>query len=192
MGGDARVTDRTILWRRLDLPGLECARLSARTSAWQLTGTAVFAHDRRPCRLDYGVVCDAAWRTASVRVTGWVGPQPVSVDIVVDPPGVWRLDGATCDAVAGCVDVDLSFSPATNVLPIRRLDLPVGRFADVRAAWLRFPQFTLEPLNQRYHRIRPLTYRYESGGGAFATDLQVNAAGFVTEYPGLWETEGIA
>lgn len=185
------MTNRTILWRRVDLPGLECAQLASRPPEWHLTGTAVFVHDARPCRLDYAVVCDATWRTMSVRIAGWMGPEPVTVDIVVDPPGVWRLDGEACDAVRGCVDVDLSFSPSTNVLPIRRLDLPVGRFADVRAAWLRFPQLTLEPLDQRYQRIRPMTYRYESGGGAFTADLEVNAAGFVTEYPGLWEAEAV-
>lgn len=178
------------MWRRLDLPGLDCARLSAHSGARRLEGTAVFAYDGRPSCLAYAVTCDSAWHTISARVNGWVGPETVRVEIVVDrSSGEWRINGEACDGVAGCPDVDLSFTPSTNLLPVRRLDLPVGRFADVRAAWLRFPEFTLEPLEQRYHRIRPMTYRYESGGGSFTAFLEVNAAGFVTEYPGLWETE---
>ena len=47
--------------------------------------------------------------------------------------------GADSRAVDGCRDIDLNFSPSTNVLPIRRLSLDVGDQAAVRAAWLRFP-----------------------------------------------------
>jgi hypothetical protein len=88
------------------------------------------------------------------------------------------------------VDLDLNFSPSTNLLPIRRLRLDVGQEAAVRAAWLRFPGFTLEPLEQRYRRTADDAYRYESAGGAFVRDLTVNDEGFVVRYPGLWEAGG--
>ena len=102
----------------------------------------------------------------------------------------WRLDGAERPEVEGCLDIDLNFSPSTNLLPIRRLDLAVGEQASVRAAWLRFPSFSLEPLQQRYHRLDGGLYRYESGGGRFTADLLVDESGFVTRYPGVWEAEG--
>ena len=90
----------------------------------------------------------------------------------------------------GCVDVDLNFSPSTNLLPIRRLGLAVGEEADVRAAWLRFPSFSLELLDQRYRRTGDLAYHYESGGGSFRADLRVDAVGFVTDYA-VWRAEGV-
>ena len=49
---------------------------------------------------------------------------------------------------SGCIDLDLSFSPATNLLAIRRLALPVNEIAEVRSAWLTFPDLDLEPLDQ--------------------------------------------
>ena len=90
----------------------------------------------------------------------------------------------------GCIDVDLNFSPSTNLLPIRRLGLAVGEEAEVRAAWLRFPSFTLEPLPQLYRRLSDDTWRYESAGGAFVRDLTVNGDGFVDRYPGFFEATG--
>ena len=89
--------------------------------------------------------------------------------------------------MANCIDLDLNFSPSTNLLPIRRSNLAIGEGTEVRAAWLRFPSFKLEPLSQRYKRIDESTYRYESGGGNFVTELTVNAVGFVTTYPDLWQ-----
>ena len=37
-----------------------------------------------------------------------------------------------------------------------------------------------------------MTYHYESEGGHFQRELAVNAAGFVTQYPGLWQAEAYA
>ncbi len=183
--------DHPILWRRLDQPGHESARLSRRPDGWHLSGTAVFAHEARPCRLEYRVVGDSGWRTVSGRVTGWIGSQTVEIALSVDAGRRWRLDGTESPGVVGCVDLDLGFSPSTNLLAIRRLGLAVGQEAEVRAAWLGFPGLTLEPLDQRYRRLDVTTYRYESDGGRFVADLQVNAAGFVVRYPGLWDAEAV-
>jgi hypothetical protein len=183
------MTDQSILWRRVDQPGHESARLSSRQASWHLAGTAVFSHNHQPCRLDYVIVSDARWHTSSGRVTGWIGSETVEIELAVDGAGQWRLNGRACSPVTGCIDLDLNFSPSTNLLPIRRLGLAVGQEASVRAAWLRFPGFTLEPLAQRYRRLAVQTYQYESGGGTFVTELQVNPAGFVTHYPGIWQVE---
>jgi hypothetical protein len=181
--------DSVMIWRRLDIPGHESARLVARGSEWHLSGTAVFLHEGQPCRLNYLIVCDEGWRTVSGSVAGWVGDRDVEVECSTYS-GIWRLNGHDYPQVEGCIDLDLNFSPSTNVLPIRRLKLAVREEAPVRAAWLRFPSFTLEPLEQVYRRLDANIYRYESAGGRFVRELPVNDAGFVMLYPGLWEAEG--
>ena len=182
-------TSCSILWRRLDQPGHEAAFLVRRQGGWELAGSSVFAYGAVPVRLDYLIVCDGRWQTCSVQIRGWVGATPIALDLAVDETRHWQQNAVERPAVAGCIDVDLGFSPATNLLPIRRLELAVARAADVRAAWLGFPSLSLEPLNQRYERTGLTTYHYESAGGEFRTELEVNAAGFVTRYPGLWQAE---
>jgi len=178
----------SILWRRLDHPGHESARLFYHSDSWNLEGTAVFSHEQLPCRLDYSIVCDSKWQTRSAKVAGWLGERLIEIEVQVRDDQRWLLNEEDSPEVAGCIDLDLNFSPATNLLPIRRLDLAIGQQMEVRAAWLRFPSFKLEPLSQLYKRIDETTYRYESGGGSFVTALTVNASGFVTTYPGLWQT----
>jgi len=183
------VPDSFILWRRLDQPGHEAARLVFHDPYWQLMGTAVFAHDRHPCRVEYLIVCDASWRTLHARVSGWMGSQFAKVELLASPTGQWRRNGQPCSAVAECVDLDLSFSPSTNLIPIRRLGLTPGEQAEAKAAWLQFPGFTLEPLAQLYRRTGETSYHYETLDGSFASELEVNSMGFVTRYPGRWEIE---
>jgi hypothetical protein len=177
----------SILWRRLDRPGHEAAWLFSTDSQWRLAGTSVFGHDGSPCRLDYSIVCDRQWRTREAVVSGWLGSTPIEKRIRVED--AWLVDGVPCPAVTGCIDVDLNFSPVTNLLPIRRLNLAVGQSAPVRAAWLRFPSFKLELLEQVYQHIGEHTYRYESAGGSFVATLEVDDAAFVTEYPGFFTAE---
>lgn len=183
------MTGEAILWRRLDRPGHEYARLSQDRTRWRLTGVAVFQHEQQPCRLDYSVECDGQWLTKAGRVTGWVGEKAVDVEVSVDASGAWYVNGTERPDVAGSMDLDLNFSPSTNLLPIRRLNLSIGEQAQVKAAWLRFPGFTLEPLEQVYRRVDDVAYRYASAGGKFVAELTVNAVGLVTLYPKVWAAE---
>lgn len=179
----------SILWRKLDSPGHEACRLFLLDSQWHLTGTAVFSHQQEPCRLEYLVVCDSDWRAMHGKVAGWLGSTAIGIELTVDSDCQWKLNGVARPEVSGCIDLDLNFSPSTNLLPIRRLGLALGQSAEIRAAWLRFPDFELEPMPQLYRRLGESSYRFESENGRFAADLKVDPSGFVTSYPGLWQAE---
>ncbi len=182
----------TILWRRVDLPGHDACQLMTVGDGWQLSGMAVFKLDGRPCALSYEVDADARWSSRGARVHGWWGTERVDAAIVAAPGGGWHLNGAEQSAVRGCVDVDLGFTPATNLLQLRRIALDIGQEADVPAAWLAFPELTLERLEQRYRRRDQNTYDYQAPSVPYEAPLQANELGFVTLYPGLWEAEANA
>jgi len=180
-----------ILWTRLDGPGHEWAQLEDHPEHWKIRGTAILAEQGIPYRLDYAVECDRSWRTRAVRIRGSSGDSKdqiseIRVDVAADADSRWRVNGELHEAVSGCVDVDLAFTPATNLIPIRRLALPIGKEAKIDVAWLEFPSFSLKRLEQVYRRTDDKAYTFESGGGSFTARLRVNDVGFVTDYPGLW------
>ena len=184
------MTKESILWRAIYWPGHEACSLYRLNSEWRLEGTAVFLHEGRTCRLSYLIACDAIWHMRRAVVSGWAGDEDIDLELSVDAHHRWQVNGVAKPAVDGCIDLDLNFSPSTNLLPIRRLNLEVGRQAEVKAAWLRFPSFELEPLSQVYERLGEFKYGYSSRGGDFVAELTVNKVGFVTVYPQLWEVEG--
>lgn len=179
--------DARILWRRVDRPGHEAARLRVTSDGHALDGVAVFAEASRPCCMRYAIACGPAWQTRSLQLTGWIGGRDIAFAVMVDDARRWIVNGSPAPDLQGCQDIDLGFSPSTNLLPIRRLNLAVGQRAAVRAGWIRFPECVAEPLDQVYERVAPLTYRYESAGGRFSALLEVNDTGFVTRYTGFWE-----
>jgi hypothetical protein len=96
-------------------------------------------------------------------------------------------------ALAGALDIDLGFTPATNTLPIRRLALTVGASAPVQSAWLRFPELRLEPLHQTYNREAERVFHYRAlvDGEPFEAQLDTDRFGRVVRYEGLWEADAI-
>jgi uncharacterized protein len=178
------------LWRRLDVPGHDACRLEEDARGWTLSGTATFLHEGQPAQLAYQVACDREWRAREGRVRGWVGARAVEVRIGRSPQGGWTLDGGPVPGALGaCVDLDFGFTPATNLFQLRRLQLPVGRAADVPVAWFDAGAGTLSVLPQRYQRRSGSTYWYEAPRFEYAALLEVTAAGFVSRYPELWIEE---
>lgn len=175
-----------IMWERLDVPGHEVATLRPIEGGRQLEGTVLVANEERPCRLVYVIHCDGEWHTSRVDIHGEIGNAPVRLGLTRSAGSEWSVNGKRIAKVAGCIDVDLGFSPATNLLPIRRLRLEPGERARVRAAWVRFAELTVEPLEQAYTCLAPARYLYESAGGTFRRELTVDQSGFVVEYPELW------
>ncbi len=171
------------------MPGHESARIYSDGEGWYLDGAAVFLYKEKPCRLEYMIQCGPDWLTEFVSIDGWVGDEIVELEIEVDKGDIWRVNGEEVAAARGCIDIDLNFSPVTNFLPLLRSNLGVGESRSVRAAWLAFPSFKLEALDQVYTRIDETTVRYESGN-AFTKEFRVNEAGIVIDYPDFWTREG--
>jgi len=179
-----------VRWRRLDLPGSDEAHLLPVADGYTLAGLTRFRDEDGPVSLSYLVDIDAHWGTRSAVVIGTVPAGPCRIDVKAGPHGTWSFNGNPAPSVAGCIDFDLGFTPATNILSIRRLALPVGASQEVPVAWLpSLRATTLEPLRQVYHRVAEDRYRYSCPDLPFDSTLRVNADGFVLDYPPLWEEQ---
>jgi hypothetical protein len=165
--------------------GLERFELRRGASGWTLRGTIVLVHEGAPFEAGYEVSCDETWVTRAVAVD-LRGPEGDRTLSLTAEDERWYDDGVEREALRGCVDVDLGWSPSTNTLPIRRLDLAVGQERAVTATWVRFPELTVEPLPQDYRRLAERRYRYSSAGGRFVAELDVDEQGLVTEYGKIW------
>ena len=171
-------------WRRLDGVGTDRCTLARAEHGWLLTGQANWQEVGAEAALIYTVRCWPDWATLSADITGERGGAPVELRILRDPEG-WRLNEVAQPDVAGCADIDLSFTPATNLMPLRRLAPGQDRPLPVRAAWLVPALDRLAPLEQSYRPCGAGTVAYASAN--FRAKLDVHPTGFVTHYPGLWD-----
>lgn len=176
----------TMLWRRLDVPGHDVCRLERHDDSWEIRGHAIFEHEGKPCSLSYSVTCGEDWRTDRAAVAGLLGTEQLSLD-VRRAGADWSLNGCQQPEVSSCIDLDLGFSPATNLIAIRRLELGIGEESPAPAAYLGFPELRLDLLEQHYRRTGANTYAYSAPAFSYSGVLEVSEVGFVTTYPSLWK-----
>lgn len=155
----------------------EC-RLFESSDGFRLQGTVSRRLDGGLTQARYEIGCAPDWTTRSAFITT-SGERSGSLSLAASH-GRWIANGGAQPALDGCLDIDLAFTPSTNTLPIRRLGLSVGEAAQVRAAWVRVPNLSVEPLAQTYTRLGPLRYEYQSGSGPLT--LEVDELGLVTRY----------
>lgn len=132
----------------------------------------------------YSLNCDAAWNFRSLDLA--VAEGTVSARY---SDGQWVVDGVARPDLADAREVDISISPLTNTLPIRRLGLDVGEGADIVTAYVDVPALTVTADPQRYTRLSAREYLYESRDSDFRSTLTVDERGVVEEYPGLFTRE---
>jgi uncharacterized protein len=184
------VTTRRVAWRRTDevLADEHCT-LAVRGGGLSLIGTVLGSEEGIPIRVEYRVLADGSGLTSAAHVRDLRGFDQRTLSIERSTKGAWTVDGATVNALRGCTDIDLGFSPSTNTLPIRRLRLAVGGSATIKAAWVRYPELDVIKAAQTYTRLDEYTYRYASEG--FTAELTVDDDFLVASYA-EWQRTGMA
>ena len=179
------MAETSILWHSPRLQSSEHCILSDLPTGHQLNGVVVVPIGGDPADIHYQVEVDRQWRTRRVDIVITRGGGERRIGMAADGTGNWLVDGQAVDGLGGCLDVDLGWTPSTNTLPIRRLGLEVGAAESITAAWVRFPELTVETLQQTYQRLAERRWRYFSG--SFVAELDVDSAGIVLSYgPDLW------
>jgi hypothetical protein len=179
--------DQHILWAPWDAPGLEHLHLTASAGGDILADSIILGMaGGAPFRARYTVQCDAQWRVRAVRID-MLDAANRRLDLYADGAGHWTDDaGAELPGLAGCFDIDISATPFTNTLPIRRLALHAGTAADITVVYIDLPALTVQPEMQRYTCLAEDRYRFEARASGFTADLPTSPDGLVLDYPGLF------
>jgi uncharacterized protein len=139
-----------------------------------------------PFAISYHIVCDSCWRVNRTEISE-LGSS-LTIELASDGVGNWiDKSGTPLLQLASAVDIDISITPFTNTLPIRRLNLQGGQSKEIVAAYIQVPSLTITSDRQRYTCLVPgKVYRYESVDNDFTRDIEVDSDGLVVSYPGLF------
>jgi len=175
--GRVRAHERTIRWTTWDGVITETLRLGFESGGWTADGII-----DAPEPVQYAVRLDPNWRVRQVLVFRdldepdlWLGH---------DGGGRWgEVNGAHRPDLDGCVDVDLSCTPFTTTLLIRRLRLPVGGRAELLVAHVDVDSLAVTPRLERWTHLAERRWRHEVPRDGTEAELQVDDDGLVVDYP---------
>ena len=199
---------RRYLWMKDDPPGMEQAELAIGADGLAARSVA-FGTTPVPYRLDLDLTTGAGWVTRRMTLTATGDGWARSLVLDRSTAGVWTgeqsADGlepptvqtsAPTDAVepadlpADVLDVDVQWSPVTNLMPVRRLGLDrAGSAGTFTMAWVSVPSLAVTLDEQRYTLLGvdegDVCARFESGDGFFAAVIRCDADGVALDYPGI-------
>lgn len=178
---------RDVRWTPTSGAGLEHLHLTAVADGIVARSALAGAFGDVAFDASYEIRLGADWRVRSFRVETVHGEV---LDLRSPEPGRWiDATGAHRADLDGCIDIDLSASPFTNTLPIRRTSIAPSD-GEVAFRMLYVPFDTLEPFpdTQFYTAIEAdRLYRFVNDDRSFTSDLQVDEDGLVVDYPGLFQ-----
>lgn len=130
---------RAVLWTSSVLHAVNHVSRHETQDSVRAVGSAIGQALGHPHAVRYDVTCGPHWcvRTLHLEVHG---AASVRATDHADGRGRWTGDdGAPLPDLDGCLDVKLSGTPFTNLLPIRRLRPAEGECARVLVAYWRWP-----------------------------------------------------
>jgi hypothetical protein len=188
-----------VTWRTDDARGIEGARLLLHGNGIRALGRMVRAGGGPadpPFTASYRLDAGDNGRVRRLAVTSATDGRERYLTLNRTDDGFWLLDtgmGSGRLDVAPAVDVDLSFSPLFNTVPIRRLGLhrePGDHTLSM--VFVALPDLSVEVVEQRYQTLSPLGQGDHPGEAtvgfawdAFTAEIVVDAEGVVSSYPGV-------
>ena len=173
------------VWQRWDNLGLEYLKLTEIDSTVLVGSLIIAVEDNVPFQLRYRLRCDENYQVQ--RVTIALSGQ--SSIFMARKHGRWfDVDNHPLPAFDDCDDIDISATPFTNTLPIRRLEWQPGQSRSLNMIYIRIPELTIERVTQRYscieRNVQSSLFEYSQPG--FSAILPIDADGFVQNYPELF------
>lgn len=174
----------TIVWEGLDRKSMECLHWQEQDNGYTINSQLTGVIEDVPFAIHYRIDTDKAWQVRHFRVNNLHNTAQY-LELYSDTKGNWFDNDKPVEELAGCIDIDITLTPFTNTLPIRRIDYPHRERVLINVLYITLPAFTMEKVVQQYTKDHE--YLYSFALDDFKAKLPVDENYFVTDYPGLFK-----
>ncbi len=189
--------DRTVMWMQWNNLGMEQLHIGNSKVGINADGVVVGIREGKPFRIRYQIDTDLQWRVQQLKIE-LLNRNSKKLQLQSDGAGHWQqADGTPVPELDGCIDLDLSATPFTNTLAIRRLALQPADVQELSVVFLAIPEMEFRAVPQRYTCLETNSqggiYKYEGLIRNFSVELLIDRDGLVIEYPNafrrVWSVE---
>jgi uncharacterized protein len=179
-------TKNIVVWEGTEWKSIECLNWKEENKEPIITSHITGYINNIPFGIHYMIELDPKWQTQHFLVSDLNNPDNV-IELYSDSKGKWFDRDEAVAPLEGCMDIDITLTPFTNSLPIRRLDPAPGRRTMIEVVYIRIPEFTFEKVQQYYTNLGNHRYLFETGNGDFKAELEFDKNFMVTDYPELFK-----
>ena len=172
-------------WQNWDGDAVETLTLRETEEAILAEGT-ITSRGKQIYIARYEIVCDITWRTKKCEIE--IKQKREKLELESDGFGRWSNKSGPLLELKGAIDIDISATPFTNMLPIRRLKLAKNQSEEISVVYVSVPELKVSLERQRYTCLIPgRLYRFEQFDIGFSREIETGENGLVRVYPGLFK-----
>jgi uncharacterized protein len=176
-----------IIWQALLWPATEYFTLQESGTGKLATGCINGVRNQQPFCIHYKIEITASWQVSSFHIKQ-ERLTPTELKLTSDLHGHWfDKDNNHIDAFDNCIDIDISLTPFTNTLPVKRLQFELQESKLLDMLYINLPEFELQKVQQRYTRIGQHEYLYDNVSTDFTAALPFDENDIVKDYPGIFQ-----
>jgi hypothetical protein len=166
----------TARWRSWDGEGDETLTLAWENEGW--TASGVVSREQ----VQYVLRLSPTWQVRQFIL--FRDLDEPDLWLATDGGGRWgEMNGAHRTELDGCYDIELTITPFTATLPIRRLPLHVGHTADITVVSIDVETLDVQPANRRYTRLASHRWACTDPDTSVTAEFDVDDHGLVLDHP---------
>lgn len=173
-----------ILWSGIEYHSLENCIIDSNVDVI-VNSIIIGSYNEKIYRVEYLIKLNELWETHYCFVKSQIDSEIKNIEFGKNQ-NMWSLNGKYFDSFDDCTDVDIPLTPLTNSLSINRLKLNQGQEREIDVIYIDLLEDSIEHVKQKYRRISSEVYKYENIPNDFETEIKVDDAGFVIDYPQLF------
>ena len=180
--------DTILHWKGCEYTSLESCRITVTSECMEAASTIEGSYRDKVYLVKYTILANSAWEVIGFSIESQINGKEHRIALQSNGKGNWTTGGGCpIELFQGCIDIDISLTPFTNTLPIRRLGLAVGEANEIQVLYLDILNGETKPVRQKYTRMSPTQYLYENVPNNFEALITVDSDGFVIDYPELFK-----
>ncbi|WP_340066659.1 putative glycolipid-binding domain-containing protein [Ascidiimonas aurantiaca] len=180
--------EKIIIWRRDDESSTsETLQFKKYGKGFIVKSTVNGILESQPILMEYQIIINRDWVVKEVEIKSLLG-ELNKITLKSDLNGKWYdVENQEISELNGCIDIDISITPFTNTLPIKRLGNSLEQRTKITVLYFDIKNWEYKKVKQYYTKLTDNLYKYEGVFRNFVADIPIDNSGFVTTYPKLFK-----
>lgn len=176
----------SVIWSGISNHSIEHCLIEENQDGNLISSTIIGTYQKQIYKVDYCIQTDKYWNTLSVKLKADI--DLALWDIELQKHGYnWMLNDKLIAALDGVADVDISLTPFTNTLPIKRIAFKEQNPAIIEVVYFDVLGHNILPVKQIYTQVSSDEYIYQNLATSFSAHITTDPQGLVKSYPKLFK-----
>jgi len=178
-------------WKGLLYHSVEDCHITSNNNGTGVNGVIKGFGEGKNFAVDYFIQLNQRWETLSFEIKSRIGEKNFDLRAESNGEGKWTIESNEEPGYDHCFDIDISLTPFTNTLPIKRLMPAINEKHRITVLYIDVLKQETRRIDQLYTKLSDTTYKYENTINDFSAILTVDDAGLVVHYPGIFTRTGL-